>query len=104
VFDVRFRDEKWRKAICHGHEIGGHNVRHRRLKDTLTGEIPASQKILFDALGVQPRSYAWPFCETFTAVAIRRITVGTAYADCLPRRIHGEQNLPAVGLAYGDYH
>lgn len=64
IFDVRFRDEEWKTAIAWGHEIGAHSVRHRRLKDTPTGEIPMSQMILRDILGTEPRSYAWPFCET----------------------------------------
>ena len=66
VFDVRFREEEWRKALTCGHEISGHSVRHKKLKDTKTGEIPVSQNLLREVLGVEPRSYAWPFCETNT--------------------------------------
>jgi hypothetical protein len=42
--------------------------------------------------------------RSFTAVAMRRITIGTAYADSLPRRTQGEQNLPAVLPAVGFAH
>jgi peptidoglycan/xylan/chitin deacetylase (PgdA/CDA1 family) len=66
VFDVRFRDDEWKKAISEGHEIGGHSVRHRKLKETPSGEVPMCQNLLREILGVEPRSYAWPFCETNT--------------------------------------
>lgn len=62
IFDVRFRDDEWKSAIKDGHEIGGHSLRHRTVKETPTGEIPMSQIMLRDVLGVEPRSYAWPFC------------------------------------------
>lgn len=66
IFDVKFREEVWKSALADGHEIGGHSVYHRKLRDTPTGEIAESQSVLRETLGVEPRSYAWPFCETIT--------------------------------------
>lgn len=66
VFDVRFRENEWKTAIFCGHEIGGHSVYHKKLKNTSSGEIPECQALLREVLGVEPRSYAWPFCETNT--------------------------------------
>jgi hypothetical protein len=48
VFDVRFRDEEWRKAICQGHEIGGHSVRHRRLAKKSQSSQRAEKRVKKD--------------------------------------------------------
>jgi peptidoglycan/xylan/chitin deacetylase (PgdA/CDA1 family) len=64
VFDVRFRDEEWIKAISERHEIGVHSVHHRGLVDTPTGEMVEARDLLHAVLGVQPRSMAWVQCQT----------------------------------------
>jgi peptidoglycan/xylan/chitin deacetylase (PgdA/CDA1 family) len=98
-----------RDLAARGWEVGSHSLTHARLTeldtDRLSHEVSASRAALSDLLGVEPRSFCYPYgsadADTVSAVA----SAGYSYA-CAVRRIPGLPTLlamPRIGVAQRDW-
>jgi peptidoglycan/xylan/chitin deacetylase (PgdA/CDA1 family) len=98
-----------RDLIARGWEIGSHGVTHLRLTeldaDRVRHEVLASRAALSDIVGVEPRSFCYPYGSVDAEAVSAVRDAGYAYA-CALRRMPGLPTvlaMPRIGVTQKDW-